>query len=181
MDSRVRRAIAAISPAGAQPAKRGRRVWLAAVLASCVVGGLGCSAGSGAQAAASAATATEVILKPTHGASTVKPTWSVTKACPPGYQGSGVLYTLNSDGSIGSIMSPVVPHVTSPFGGTVLVNVEKTFALGTDIKPGGTSRWIVGCDSGIGATGKEKLTQSVYVTLSADGKSYTSSFTPPGG
>jgi len=122
-----------------------------------------------------------VILKPTHGVSTLKPTWSVTQACPTGYQGSGVLYTLNSDGSIGSIMSPVVPHVTSPFGGTVLVNVEKTFALGTNIKPGGTSRWIVGCDAGIGATGKEKLTQSVYVTLSADGKSFTSSFSPPAG
>jgi hypothetical protein len=122
-----------------------------------------------------------VILKPAHGASTLLPTWSVTEACPTDYQGSAVLYTLNSDGSIGSIMSPIVPHVAAPFGGTVLVSVEKTFALGTNIKPGGTSRWVVGCDAGIGGTGKEKLTQSVYVTLSADGKSFTSSFTPPGG
>jgi hypothetical protein len=165
------------------PARRERasRLWLAAVLACCVAGGLGCAAGSGAQAAAGGANASEVILKPAQGASTLAPTWSVTTGCPSGFQGSAVMYALNSDGSIGSSMSPVVPHVTAPFSGTLLVSVRKTFALGTDIGPGGTSEWVVACSALIGGVGKQKFTQRIYVTLSADGKSYTTSVTPPPG
>jgi hypothetical protein len=178
MDRRVRKPSAAIVRAG-----RGRsgQLWLAAVLASCVVGGLGCSAGSGAQAATGGASATEVILKPAGGASGLKPTWSVVTACPPGFQGSAILYALNTDGTIGSSISPVVPHVTAAFSGTVLGSVKKLFALGTDVRPGGTSKWEVACAAGIGSAGKQKITQSIYVTLSADGKSYTSSVTPASG
>jgi hypothetical protein len=92
-----------------------------------------------------------------------------------------VLYELNTDGSIGSIISPVIPNVTAPFRGTVLVQVRKLFSLGTNIQPGGTSKWEVSCSAGIGGTGAQKILAWIYVNLSANGSSYTTRGTPPNG
>jgi len=91
------------------------------------------------------------------------------------------VYELNTDGSIGSIIAPVAPNVTAPFRGTVLVQVRKLFSLGTNVPPGGTSKWEVSCAAGIGGTGAQKILASIYVTLSANGSSYTSSGTRPTG
>jgi hypothetical protein len=129
-------------------------------------------------AAAQAVTGTQpgsLSLKPASGATTLTPTWSTTTACPAGYQTSAVLYALNTNGSIGSSISPTVSNVTSAFSGTLLGPVGKLFSLGTNVRNGGTSKWVVACSAGRGGTGKTTYVQSATVTLSADGRSYTSS------
>jgi hypothetical protein len=182
MVSRARTASGSISKAGVLAKRWGaRHASLAAVLACCVVGGLGCSAGPGAQAAARGSAGATLVLKPAKGASTLTPTWSVTSACPGRFEKSAVLYELNTDGSIGSIISPVTPNVTAPFSGTLLTQVRKLFSLGTNVTPGGTSKWEVSCAAGVGGTGAQKVLASTYVTLSANGLSFTTSGTPPTG
>ena len=129
-------------------------------------------------AAAQAVTGTgpgQLVLHPASGATTLMPTWSTTTACPVGYQTSAVLYALNTNGSIGSSISSTVSNVTSPFSGTLLGPVGKLLSLGTNVRNGGTSQWVVGCSAGRGGTGQTTYVQSDDVTLSADGKSYTSS------
>ena len=129
-------------------------------------------------AAAQAVTGTgpgQLVLNPASGATTLTPTWSTTTACPAGFQTSAVLYALNANGSIGSSISPTVDNVISPFRGTLLAPVGKIFSLGTNVRDGGTSKWVVACSAGRGGTGKTTYVQSDNVTLSADGKSYTSS------
>jgi hypothetical protein len=90
-----------------------------------------------------------------------------------------VLYALNTDGSIGSSISPAVSGVTAPFSGTLEAAVAKVFSLATDVVPGGTSEWVVGCSAGPGGTGNQQFVEPVYVTLSASGSSYTASASPP--
>jgi hypothetical protein len=150
-----------------------RRTVLMLAVAGAAAGGLLFTA-----AAAQAVTGTgpgQLALNPASGATTLTPTWSTTTACPVGYQTSAVLYELNTNGSIGSSISPTVSNVTSPFSGTLLGPVGKLISLGTNVKNGGTSQWVVACSTGRGGTGKTTYVQSEKVTLSADGKSYTSS------
>ncbi len=110
-------------------------------------------------------------LDPAGGAATLTPVWS-TNACPSGYQGSAVLFELNADGSIASSISGTVYSVTAPFGGTLDGPVGQLITLGSDVQPGGTSTWVVGCFAGIAGTGARQLVQSTDVHLSADGSSY---------
>ena len=129
-------------------------------------------------AAAQAVTGTQpgsLHLNPASGATTLMPTWSTTTACPAGYQTSAVLYALNTNGSIGSSISPTVGNATSPFSGTLLGPVGQLLSLGTNVRKGGTSTWVVACSAGRAGTGKTTYVQSDKITLSADGKSYTSS------
>lgn len=150
-----------------------RRTVLTLAVAGAAAGGLLFTA-----AAAQAVTGSgpgQLALNPASGATTLTPTWSTTTACPAGYQTSAVLYALNTNGSIGSSISPTVANVTVPFSGTLLGPVGKLFSLGTNVKNGGTSQWVVACSTGRGGTGKTTYVQSEKVTLSADGKSYTSS------
>ena len=114
-------------------------------------------------------------LRPSGGAVTRTPTWSTSTACPVGFQTSAVLYVLNTNGSIGSVASPTVASPTAPFSGTMLATVGQSLALGTNVKPGQHDEWVVGCFTGIGGTGRKTWVQSIVVTLSANGRSYTSS------
>ena len=63
--------------------------------------------------------------------------------------------------------------VTSAFSGTLLGPVGKLLSLGTDARKGGKSKWVVACSAGIGGTGATKYVQSIFITLSAAGLSYT--------
>ena len=118
----------------------------------------------------------QLSLNPASGAATLTPTWS-SSACPTGFQTSAVLFELNTDGAIASAISPTVANVTAPFTGTLDGPVKPLITLGSDVQPGGTSTWVVGCFAGPGGTGAQKLVQQVSVHLSADGLSYTSSAT----
>jgi hypothetical protein len=114
----------------------------------------------------------------TSGASSLTPAWVTRDACPPAYFGSAALYTLNGDGSLGSRISPVVAGVETPFGGTLLADVAQDLS-GAGVTDGESDEWVVVCFTGPGGTGQGDDNGPIYVTLSADGSSYTASSTPP--
>jgi len=150
-----------------------------------LLGAIGLTAGAGllTATAALAVTGTEpgnLSFHPPSGATTLTPTWSTTDGCPPGFQVSAVLYALNADGSIGTSASPTVANVTSAFSGSLLATIGHTISLGTNVRRGGTSEFVVACSTGRGGTGNRTYVQAEWVTLSANGSTYTTSSTPAG-
>jgi hypothetical protein len=145
-----------------------------------VLGAIGLAAGAGLLSAGSALASNgsqpgNLILHPASGASSLKPTFSTTDGCPAGHQGSAQIVEFNPSGTFGSRISIVVPSPTTAFRGTLAGDVAQLLALGTNAKPGQTSEWAMGCYSQIAGTGSVEYVQSTFVTLAADGKSYTSS------
>jgi hypothetical protein len=119
-------------------------------------------------------------LNPASGPATLTPppTWSAS-ACPSGFQGSAQLSEYTLSGTFLSSISNVVATVTSPFSGKLQGSVGELLSVGgISASTPGTLRWAVGCYSGIGGAGAQKLAQSLYVTLLATG-SYRTSGTPP--
>jgi hypothetical protein len=150
-----------------------------------LLGALGLTAGAGllTATAALAVTGTEpgnLSFHPPSGATTLTPTWSTTDGCPPGFQASAVLYALNADGSIGTSASPTVANVTSAFSGSLLGKIGQMILLGTNVRRGGTSEFVVACSAGRGGTGNKTYVQADWVTLSANGSTYTTSSRPAG-
>lgn len=117
-------------------------------------------------------------LFPASGSSSLTPAWTTLGGCPAAYLFSAALYTLNADGSLGSRISPVVVNVEGPVSGTLLADVAQDIS-GTGATGGEPDKWVVVCFSQPGGTGAMDYAQSMYVTLSADGSSYTTSSTPP--
>jgi hypothetical protein len=121
----------------------------------------------------------QLALNPASGATTLTPTWSTTTGCPAGNQTSATLFALNTDGSIGSAISPTVNAPTAPFNGTLLGTIGSLISLGTNVTAGGTSQFVVGCFAGTGGTGAVTYVQSIFVHLDATGANYTSNTTGP--
>jgi hypothetical protein len=149
-----------------------------------LLGMLGLIAGAGLLTAAAAQAVTgsgpgQLALHPPSGATSLEPTWSTTTACPAGFQATAVLYALNADGSVGTAASPSVAYVTSAFSGSLLGAIGKIISLGTNVTAGGTSEFVVACSTGLGGTGNRTYVQAEWVTLSANGSTYTTSSTPP--
>ncbi|HEX4656834.1 MAG TPA: hypothetical protein VH307_05585 [Streptosporangiaceae bacterium] len=149
-----------------------------------LLGALGLTAGAGllTATAALAVTGTQpgnLSFHPPSGATTLTPTWSTTDGCPPGFQVSAVLYALNADGSTGTSASPTVANVTSAFSGSLLGTIGQIISLGTNVRRGGTSEFVVACSTGRGGTGNKTYVQAEWVTLSANGSTYTTSSRPP--
>lgn len=118
-------------------------------------------------------------LDPGSGAATLTPTWSAS-ACPAGFQESAQVSEYTVSGTFISGISNVVATVASAFGGELLGNVGALLKFGgVSASSLGTLKWVVGCYSGVASTGAQKMAQSIYVTLAADG-SYTTSVSPPG-
>jgi hypothetical protein len=146
-----------------------------------VAGTLGLTAGAGLLAAGTALASNgsqpgKLVLHPASGAVTLTPTWSTADGCPAGYQGSAEMSEFKASGAFGSRISTVVSTgLTAPFHGVLDYNVALVLRLGADVGKGETSEWAVGCYSGPGGTGKVRWVQSTFVTLSADGKSYSTS------
>jgi len=107
------------------------------------------------------------------------PAWS-SSACPSGFQGSAEVGEYTLAGSFLSNISNVVAAVGSPFSGQLQGSVGALLKFGgVSVSTGGTLKWMVGCYSGVGGTGAQKLVQSVYVTLAAGGSTYNTNPTPP--
>jgi hypothetical protein len=145
--------------------------------------GVACATAGGLLFTAAAAQAVtgsgpgQLALNPASGATSLTPTWSTTTPCPAGFNTSAVLYVLTPAGAVASSISPTVSNVTAPFSGTLLGAVGQLMGpmSGANVPKGGTTEWVVACSAGRGGTGKRTYVQSGKVTLSADGKSYTSS------
>jgi hypothetical protein len=84
-----------------------------------------------------------------------------------------VLYELNTNGTVGSSISSTAYAVSAPFSGTLDGPVGELITLGSDVRGGGTSTWVVGCFASIGGTGAEQRGQTINVTLSTNGSSYS--------
>lgn len=144
-----------------------------------LAGMVGATAAAGLLTAASALASNgsqpgNLILHPASGASNLKPTWSTKDACPAGFRASAGLSEFGVGGTLGSRISAVVSGgLTRPFKGTLDGNVAMVLALGANVGNGQTSEWAIGCYSGPSGTGNVKWVQSTFVTLSADGKSYS--------
>jgi hypothetical protein len=155
-----------------------RRLARAAVLvaaATVTVGGMVLGAG-----AAHAAVGTEpgdVTLSPASGATSGTPTWATSVACPTGFQGSAILRIVEASGSTQSI-SGAVASPTAPFGGTLLGSVSEISEV-DNVPAGTTAEMVVFCFSGGSLTGTSSPEMDEWITISADGSSYTTSNTPP--
>ena len=150
-----------------------------------MLGMLGLIAGAGLLTAAAAQAVTgsgpgQLALHPPSGATTLQPTWTTTTACPAGFQTSATLFALNTDGSIGSAISVTVNAPTSPItNGQLLGPIGHLISLGTNVTAGRTTEFVVGCFAGNAGTGNRTYVQAEWVTLSANGSTYTTSSTPP--
>jgi hypothetical protein len=131
----------------------------------------------GAHAAHAAPTAQSqypgaVTLNPASGATSSKPTWSTSTACPAGLRGSAVFREVHADGTTNSI-SQANNSVAAPFGGTLQANIAQIQAAG-GIRNGGNQEFVVICFSAQSLTGTSHWEMRTFVTYSADGTSYTS-------
>src|SRR5215469_6335310 len=116
-----------------------------------------------------------LILTPASGATSKMPTWSTTDGCPAGHQGSAEVSEFKPDGTFASRISVVVNSgLTAAFKGTLDGKMSALLHV-TGVPDGGTVEFAVGCYSLEGGTGSVKWVQSTVVTLSSDGKSYTTS------
>jgi len=135
------------------------------------------STGAGSTGAGS--TSAAVQLNPPSGPESSSPTWSTTKACASGFQGSGIFRMLLPSGRQLSL-SAATNSVTTPFHGTLLdpINIIQAY---TNIPNGHTVELAIICFSGDSLTGTPDQAMDTFITFSADGKTYTTSSTAPAG
>jgi len=127
-----------------------------------------------------------VTLSPASGSTTATITYNST-ACPSGFQGSGELLIVDpatgGPTSGQSALAAVNNSVAAPFSGTLFdqaLFLEAT-AIFPDIAGGPAAEMVMACFSGPSATGNESFVQDEFVTITADGSSYTTSSTGGGG
>jgi hypothetical protein len=123
----------------------------------------------------------DLTLSPASGPVTKVPTYQTTIGCPSGFQASAQLSEFNTDGSYGSIIADGVASPTAAFSGALEFPVGSALSLGTNVGNGQTSEWAMGCYSGAAESGSVEYVMSTFVTLSADGTTYTSGSTPGAG
>jgi hypothetical protein len=105
-------------------------------------------------------------------------TYATTTGCPSGNQGSG-LFRLVDPGSGGiTNLAPVNNSVATPFSGTFNTTFSTLEQIFPDIV-GATSELVVYCFSGASATGTSVTVQDTFVTISADGSTYTETNSGP--
>jgi len=105
-------------------------------------------------------------------------TYATTTACPAGNQGSAVVRIVDPGTSAVANLAPTNNSVATPFNGTF----NGTFALAEQVFPdivGATSEVAVYCFSGASATGTSIPVQDTFVTISADGSTYSVSSSGP--
>jgi Bacterial Ig-like domain (group 3) len=137
--------------------------------------------GAGAAHAAVGKDPGAVTLSPASGSVNSSPTWSTSQACATGFQGSAVFRIEESNGTTFSI-SGTIASVTAPFSGTLLDPISTiATSLPPGIPDGGTAELVVYCFSGASLTGTSDPEMSTFLTISADGTTYSTSASPPAG
>jgi Big-like domain-containing protein len=119
-------------------------------------------------------------LSPTTGATSSTPTWATTQGCASGFQGSAVLRIEEGGGATFSMSGAVNSGLAGSFAGTLLDPIS-TIATVAGLANGGTDEMVVFCYSGSGLTGTSDPEMSEYLTLSADGSTYSTSSSGPAG
>jgi hypothetical protein len=90
-----------------------------------------------------------------------------------------VIEEFNTDGSLASRVSNVVAAPAAPITNATLLGNMSGLLGSSNITPGGTVEWAVGCFTGAGGTGSVVYVQSTFVTEDAAGANYSTSATPP--
>jgi hypothetical protein len=121
----------------------------------------------------------DVALSPTSGPTSSTPTWTTTTGCPTGLQGSAV-FRIEEGGGNTFTISPTAPSVASAFSGT-LQDPISTIQTVAGLANGGTDELVVYCFSGASLTGTSSPEMSTFLTISADGSTYSTSNTGPAG
>ena len=119
-------------------------------------------------------------LNPTTGPTSSTPTWATTQGCASGFQGSAVLRIEEGGGATFSMSAAVNAGLSGPFSGTLLDPIS-TIQSVAGLANGGTDEMVVFCFSGAGLTGTSDPEQSEFLTISADGSTYTTSSSGPAG
>ena len=115
-----------------------------------------------------------VTLNPASGATSGRPSWSTSTACPAGFRGSAVFREVHADGTTTNSISQATNTVAASFSGTLQAPISLIKSLG-GIPNGGTQELVVICFSGPSLTGTSHPEMSTFITYSANGASYTSS------
>jgi hypothetical protein len=121
-----------------------------------------------------------VQLNPDSGPTSSTPTWSTATACATGFQGSAVFREVHRDKVSTNSISRATHSDTAPFGGTLQAPISAIQAAG-GIPDGGTQKLVVICFSGPALTGTSHQEMDIFVTYSADGRTYTTRSTAPAG
>ena len=141
-------------------------------LAGGMLGGFGAAA---AQAAVGSEPG-DLNLSETTGSVNDQPTWSTTVGCKTGFTGSAILKIIEPDGTTFSI-SPAVPSVTAAFSGTLQDTISNITQLPPGIAPGTTAELVVFCFSQPSEQGTADPEMSTFLTISADGTTFSTSST----
>ncbi|HTU74917.1 MAG TPA: hypothetical protein VMG38_15490 [Trebonia sp.] len=137
--------------------------------------GVGTGAGGGTTSG-SAGLKPGLALNPASGPVTKDPAYS-SPACPSGHQGSGVIREVSRGGATATF-SITSNAVTAPFTGTLYASLAQLRSF-ANIPNGGTQQVTIVCFSGPSEMGSQVPVYELWVTYSADGKSYTTSSTKP--
>jgi hypothetical protein len=117
-----------------------------------------------------------VQLNPASGPTSSTPTWSTATACATGFQGSAVFREVHRDGVSTNSISPAAYDVTAPFSGKLQASIAAIQTAG-GIPNGGTQKLVVICFSGRALTRTSHQKMDIFITYSADGRTYTTSST----
>ena len=122
-----------------------------------------------------------VSLTPGSGPTSSTPTWATTQGCATGFQGSAVFKIVESNGTTFSI-SAGTNSVAASFSGTLQDSISFiASSLPPGIPNGGTAELVVYCYSAASEQGTSDPEMSTFLTISADGTTYTTSSTGPAG
>lgn len=108
-------------------------------------------------------------------------TYATTTACPSGNNGSGIVRLIDPGNQVlsgGTNLTAVNNSVTTPFSGTFNTTFSTVEAIFPDVV-GKTAEVGVYCFSGPSATGTAIVVQDTFVSISADGSTYTESNNGP--
>jgi hypothetical protein len=103
-----------------------------------------------------------------------KPTWSTDTACGASFQSSAKLYVVPDSGTPFAVSGTVTP-VNAPFNGTLQGTLSFIQTAGS-LANGHTYEFVVECQTAQLAQDPE---QSTFLTISADGATYTTSASAP--
>lgn len=113
-------------------------------------------------------------FNPASGPITTTPTWSTDTACGTSFSSSAKLEVVEDSGTKIAV-SGTVAVVTAPFSGTLQASLA-TIKSAAHMVNGNTYEFVVMCQD---ATLDQDPEQSEFLTLSADGSSFSTASTPP--
>jgi hypothetical protein len=155
-----------------------KRVAVMLGVGAVVIGGAVLGTGQ-ANAATLGSDAGGVTLSPASGSTTGTITYNAV-ACPTGFQGSGLLRLVDPvDNHIVGNLAPINNSVASAFTGTLNSGILGTLAS-TDVNvQGHAAEIVVLCTSAASGQGTTQYFQDTFVTISADGTTYTTGSSAP--